>query len=61
PLQIIIRERLFLKEADEVKRRLGLKRKREAEKLVRQAVNKFYHMLESYRKNRFNGSSNAQE
>ena len=61
PLQIIIRERLFLKEADEVKRRLGLRRKREAEKLVRQAVNKFYHMLEDYRKNKFNGNSSAQE
>ena len=61
PLQIIIRERLFLKETEEVKRRLGLRRKREAEKLVRQAVNKFYHMLENYRKNRFNGNSSAQE
>ncbi len=61
PFQVILRERLFLKETDEVKRRLGLRRKREAEKLVRQAVNKFYHMLENYRKNRFNGNSSAQE
>ncbi len=50
PDRTIIRERLFLKDPGEVKRRLGVKRKREAEKLVRRAVNRFFDLLERYRK-----------
>jgi len=50
PERTIIKERLFLKEPEEVKRKLGVRRKREAEKLVRRAINKFYDLLEKYRK-----------
>ena len=50
PYRTIIKERLFLKETDYVKRKLRLSRKREAETYVRRAVNKFYNLLEKYKK-----------
>jgi len=50
PLRTVIKERLFLKDPEEVRRRLGVATRKEAERIVRKSVNKFFDMVERYLK-----------